>query len=262
MKGAEPFIKKLAREAGRAVLGRFGKDGHAHIKTKSPWDGVTAADLLAEKLIIEAIKKRYPKHGIIAEESGSEHAEAEYIWIIDPIDGTLNFATGVPLFSVMIALAKKREVIMSAIYMPMTDDLYFAKKGKGAYLNGARIHCSSRREFKNSLGCGFSSIRMRTAPFIKNVFQAIGKEHVVFNSFGAISINACYVACGRRDWLLAPHGMLHDFAPTYLMLKEAGCAVTDVDGKPWKFGAQGIVAANPTLHKGLLRFSLKGEELY
>jgi myo-inositol-1(or 4)-monophosphatase len=255
MRAAEKFIQTLVRKAGDAVLKRFGKDFHIHVKTDSPWDGVTKADLAAERMIIAEIKKHYPAHGIIAEESGSYNPEAEYVWIIDPIDGTLNFATGVPLFSTMVALVHRRKVVLSAIYMPVMNELFFAKAGGGAYLNGKRIHCSRRREFKNSLGCGFSSIRMRTAPFIKSLFSAIGKEHVVFNSFGAISVNACYVACGRRDWLMAPHGALHDFAPTYLILKEAGCAATDITGEPWKFGAQGIVAANSILHRQLLKAS-------
>lgn len=253
----DKFIRAAAKEAGKYAMARFSKHRLVRHKSASPWSIVTDVDIATEQLLIKRIRTAYPGHGVIAEESGRVRANAEYVWVIDPIDGTLNFASGIPLFGTMLALVHKGEVVLSAIYLPLLDELYVAKKGKGAHLNGTRIHASRTKKFTNSRGVGFSSIRMRTAPFIVRIFKAIGQEHVVFNSFGAISVNACFVACGRRDWIMAPHGELHDFAPTYLLLKEAGCSVSDAAGKEWKFGAQGIVAANPVLHRQLLKLRAK-----
>jgi len=251
----EAFIKSLVRDAGREALSRFRTHRRLRNKANTPWSAVTDADIAVEKMMKQRILKKYPTHGIIGEETGTHRTESEYVWILDPIDGTLNYSTGVPLFGCMAALAYKKNVILSAIHLPVTDELFFAKAGKGTYLNEKRVRCSNTSLFERSIGCGFSSIRMRTAPFIRRIFKAIGQEQVVFNSFGAISVNAAYVACGRRDWIVAPHGELHDFAPVSLILKEAGCKVVDALGKDWKYGAQGIVATNPVLSTRLVKYT-------
>ena len=249
------FIQKLAKEAGEAVLKRFGKDGAHYMKSDHAWDEVTKADLLSEKIIISAIQKRYSRHGIISEESAAVNEGEEYVWIIDPIDGTLNFSLGVPMFGVMICLVHQGNVILSAINLPATKELFFAKAGKGTYLNGKRIHCSRRKSLDNSFGLGSTTMGGRTAKFIQQVLRVGKKERVYLGSFGSMSSNACYVACGRRDWIVPLMGKVWDFAPTYLMLKEAGCKVTDTKGKPWKLGINEMVAANPTLHKELLKLT-------
>src|SRR3989344_9501077 len=120
-KGTDSFIQKLAKEAGVAVLKRFGKDGVHYMKSDHVWDVVTKADLLSERIIISAIRKKYPEHGIVSEERGVLKEGAEYLWIIDPIDGTLNFSLGVPLFGVMICLVHRGNVILSVINLPATE---------------------------------------------------------------------------------------------------------------------------------------------
>lgn len=251
----DKFIQDVAKEAGAAVLKRFGKDRVHYRKSVHRGDVVTKADLASEHIIIDAIRKKYPSHGIIAEESGGMNESAEYVWIIDPLDGTLNFASDVPMFAVMIALAHKKQVILSCIYFPSTRELFFAKKGRGAYLNGKRIHGSGARELDGSVGSCSSRIQGRNAAFLRNVLAAGRSKNIVLLSAGSISGNACYVACGRRDWIVPLLGALHDFAPISLMLKEAGCKVTDTKGRPWQLGQLEMVAANPTLHKQLLRLT-------
>ena len=254
-KGADSFIQKIAKEAGAAVLKRFGKDGVHYMKSDHAWDVVTKADLLSEKMIISALKKKYPEHGIVSEERGALNEGAEYVWIIDPIDGTLNFSLGVPMFGVMVCLVHRGEVILSAIYLSATGELFFARAGKGTYLNGKKIHCSRMKSFDNSFGCGSATMGGRTAKFVRQVLRAGEKERIQLGSFGSMSSNTCYVACGRRDWMVPLAGKIWDFAPAYLILKESGCKVTDTKGKPWKFGTLEMVAANPALHKKLLKLT-------
>lgn len=251
----DKFIQKVAVEAGRVVYKRFGKDKAEYMKSDNAWDLVTKADLMSEKIIVSQIKKKYPEHGILAEESGAVNHKAEYVWHIDPIDGTMNFSLGVPLFGVMIALARNKQVILSAIYLPMTKELFFAKEGKGAFLNGKRVHCTTKKNLERSLGVGQLKTSGRPAKFIRNILDYVKGHRLVLNSFGCMSVNVCYVACGRRDWSVALDGAVHDFAPPYLLLKESGCKVTDTKGKPWKLGTGGFVAANPSLHKQLLKLT-------
>ena len=254
-KGADTFIQKLAKDAGALVLKRFGKDGLHYSKSARRSDAVTKADLRADKMITTQIKKRYPTHGIISEESGSFNTDAEYIWVIDPIDGTLNFSLGVPVFGVMICLMHHNKVILSAVNLPALKELFFAKAGKGAYLNGKKIHCS-RATFEHSIGMGPLSMRGRTVRFFRKfIGVAERKRDMMFGSFGSMAVNACFVASGRRDWMVSLVGQNHDFAPVSLIFKEAGCKVTDLKGRPWKFGTLEMVAANPKLHKELLKLT-------
>ena len=251
----ERFIQDIARKAGDAAQKKFGKIGVHHMKSDHAWDCVTEADLLSDQIIVSAIKKKYPHHGIISEESGRVNDEAEYLWIVDPIDGTLNFSKEIPLFGVMIALVRSGEVILSVVHLPATRELFFAKAGKGAFLNGKKIHCSPIKTLDNSFGTGSSNMSGRTAKFVRNIMDS-GKVHrIQLGSFGSMAANAGYVAAGRRDWMVPMMGQLHDFVPVALLLKEAGCKITDTKGNPWKFGMLEIVAANPTLHKELLKLT-------
>src|SRR3989344_6444134 len=251
----DSFIKRITKKAGKAVLKRFGKDDVHYYKSKHAYDAVTKADLLSEKIIIPEILEKYPAHSILSEEEGEINSGSDYRWIIDPIDGTMNFASSVPMFGIMVCLAHKNVVKLSAIYLPVTDELFFAKAGKGAYLNGKRIYCSETKSLDTSTGCGFVGSRKRTMNFVKKLLGVVRGEGLFLNSFGCISMNSCYVACGRKDWAVSLYGEIHDFAPTYLILKEAGCTVTNCRGEPWKVGDNEAVAANPVLHKKLLKLT-------
>lgn len=251
----DKFIQDVVKQAGDAVLKRFGKDTVNTKKSERLWDVVTKADLLSERTIISRIRKAYPTHGIIAEEGGNVDENAEYVWVIDPIDGTRNFASGIPMFAVMVSLVHRRSVILAAVYSPAIKELFYAKRGKGAFLNGRRIRCSSTRELSRTFGTGSSGLDPRSVRFLRNLINAAGGTHMMFSSFGTVAAEECYVACGRRDWVVSTAGRIWDFAPAYLLLKEAGCKVTDMQGRQWKLGANEMVAANPTLHKQLLKLT-------
>ncbi|OGG57623.1 hypothetical protein A2853_01815 [Candidatus Kaiserbacteria bacterium RIFCSPHIGHO2_01_FULL_55_17] len=249
------FIQDAVHKAGAAVLKRFGKEGVHYVKSARLFDVVTKSDLLAEKIIVNLIRQKYPEHSIISEERGSINEGAPYVWIIDPIDGTLNYSRGVAAFGVMICLVKDGDVVLSAIDLPATNERFFAKAGKGAFRNGKRIKCSAARRLNKSFGTGSTSMTDRASTFLRNLMKANGGGHSMFGSFASMANNACYAAAGQRDWIVALNGSIWDFAPAYLMLKEAGCKVTDTKGKPWKLGMLEIVAANPILHKQLLKLT-------
>lgn len=256
LRGLDPFIQKLAKETGSLVLKRFGKDGVHYTKSVHRADAVTKADLAADAFITSRIKKKYPKHGIISEESGSYNADAEYVWVIDPIDGTLNFSLGVPMFGVMVCLIRRKKVVLSAVYLPVRKELFFAKRDKGAFLNGKRIHCSRTADFGHSFGVGSMSLHTKFANFMRNFIGVAKRKHnMMYGAFGSMADNACYVACGKRDWMVSMSGQNHDFAPISLILEEAGCKVSDAKGRPWAFGSLEMVAANPRLHKELLKLT-------
>lgn len=251
----ERFIQEITKKAGAAVMKRFGKEGVHYAKSDRVWDVVTKSDLLSEKIIVSAIREKYPEHSIISEERGSVNEGSEYVWVTDPIDGTLNYSRGVPAFGVMVCLVHKGEVVLSSIYLPATREFFFAKKGKGAYRNGKRIRCSKAKKLSTSVGTGSASVSTRSARFMKNFIKMGKRGNAEFAGFASMANNACYTAAGKRDWIVSVNGSIWDFAPAYLMLKEAGCKVTDTKGRPWKFGMLEFVAANPALHTQLLKLT-------
>ena len=149
------FIQKIAKAAGAAVLKKFGKVGVKYMKSEALWDCVTEADLISDRLMVSAIKKKYPDHGIISEESGSHNPDADYVWIIDPIDGTFNFSIGVPQFGVMVCLAYRGDIVLSAIDLPATKEFFFAKNRKGSVPkreeNPLLIHETTAQLFRRGL---------------------------------------------------------------------------------------------------------------
>lgn len=255
----DKFIQKIVKEAGDAVLKRFGKVRAEKYKSKNKVDAVTSADLLSEKILLNHLKKRYPTHGIISEEKGSFNTDAEFVWTIDPIDGTYNFSSNVPLFGVMISLMHKQEVILAAIYLPVTQEYLFAKIGKGAFLNGRRIFSSKESTLGQSAGCVSSSPRTPEAlTFFQAAIENMKTGKATLNAFGCIATTCRFVAAGERDWMVTTGGKIHDFAPLSLILSEAGCIVTGVDGKKWHTKSLGLVAAPPKLHPQLMKIVRKG----
>ena len=147
----EQFIQNITKKAGDAVLSKFKLVGVSYTK-KDDHDVVTEADLLSNEILSDAIKEKYPSHGIISEEMDDYNPDAEYKWIIDPLDGTLNFSRHVPNFGVMTALSRNSEVELACIYLPALKEFAFAKKGEGALLNKKKIQCSNTEKWSKSVG--------------------------------------------------------------------------------------------------------------
>lgn len=245
------FIKETAVEAGDAILKLFGKIGVAYTK-EDLGDVVTKADLLSEKIIIKAIKKRFPDHCIISEETPGNYQTGEYTWYIDPLDGTRNFATGVPLFGAMIALAHRGEIINSAIYLPCMKELYHAEKGKGATLNGKKIKCSDNQNLVHSYGLGTARMSEKNSEVINKIFMAT-KGKLAMNTLGSIAVASCWVASGKRDWYITSRGKCWDYAASCLIMKEAGCMITSIRGEKWNLECNEVLAANKKMHRKLLK---------
>lgn len=247
----EEFIAQLIRQAGQEVRQRFGRVA-ATQKTDAS-DVVTEADTVANQLIVDGIRSKYPAAGFISEELGEERTDASEVWIIDPVDGTLNFSTGTPMFAVMIGLARDGVMELSAIYQPMTDELYLAQRGKGATKNGQRIHCSTKTEWAHSYGCSGAKWTEGRAPIMAKLAAATKDGPFWLSGFGSLGISSMYTADGRRDWYITGGAMLWDYAAPSLLLSEAGCTLTNLKGEPWTlYRDLEMVAANAALHRKLL----------
>jgi len=247
MSTPEKFIQDVARQAGKITLDFF-KKAEVQYTKKDALDVVTQADLASNKFITESIKQEFPNDGIISEETGESKMEAEYIWTIDPLDGTLNFSKNIPMYTVLIARTRAGIVELAVIYDPVHDELCFAKRGEGAYLNGSRIKCSQMKSLDNTVGCINGNIRPDVIGRLEKMIAASSSGQVCATSFYGIGINALYVALGRRDWYMINGGSLWDHVAQSLVLEESGCTITTIEGKPWTFADKTMLAANPELH--------------
>ncbi len=246
------FIQDICREAAEITWQHFGDTEVLYTKEGAS-DVVTKADIASHQHCLARIREAFPDHAIVSEESEDEPAGAEHMWIIDPLDGSRNFSTGTPLFGTMVAYVRAGEVLLSAIYLPASRELYFAEKGGGAFLNGRRISCSQKTVWNESYGVGCVNFESRHQAWVDLAAQMIVRQPCWMNLIGSVAVEAAWVASGRRDWWVTPAGSVWDTSAPALLLSEAGCMVTDMAGKPWTFGAKGIVAANETLHAEIIQ---------
>lgn len=248
----EDFLKHLIQEAGAIGKGYFKKGVHFETK-KHLGDLVTQADLEVSDFCVQKIQASYPDHAIYSEERKEIINEgAEYLWMIDPIDGTRNFAIGVPMWCVMIAVFQNDELYLAAIYNPLVDELFFAEAGKGATLNGIPLHVNEIDSLSHGYGI---PVRGGNDKSHNDIFVTMMKKlsdtDVWMHNFGTM-LGACYVASGGADFFVNNAGWDHDYAAATLICREAGAVVTDTDGNPWKRGRQDIVIANTKLHPKIL----------
>lgn len=251
---------KAAKTAGKIHRQYFLKKTTT-IKTKSTsFDLVTTADIEAEKAIKKIIKKQFPNHSFLGEESGSEIKDSPYTWIVDPLDGTNNFASGLPIFCASVALAKEKQTIAAAIYDVTRNELFYASKGGGAFLNGQPIKVADIDSLQNSLLItGFYYSRgkemLETLDNIKHFFQ-----HGIrgIRRLGSAALDLCYVAAGRTGGFWEFELKPWDFAAGKLIVEEAGGEVTNQQGKNVSvLKKQFIVASNKTLHPAMLKILKK-----
>jgi len=247
------FIEEIAREAGSlAVAGRASLDESA-VRTKaSESDLVTEVDKAVERLIREAVSKRWPDHGFLGEEGGEEGQGSEFRWVVDPIDGTTNFVHEHPFHCVSVALQRNGESVAAAVYAPRLDEMFTAFKGEGSFLNGQRIKASGRLRLKDSLvSVGLACLRAKMERNnLPNLVRVAPKCRDV-RRCGSAALDLCYVGAGRYDayWEMALN--LYDVAAGQLVASEAGAVVTDMRGGSMLPEA-GIVAANRFVHAELL----------
>ena len=253
--------RKLAVEAALAA-GRIQKeraDNIGEIHYKGEINLVTEVDLLCEKEIIGRIKKEFPGHAILAEESGATAGDADHLWVIDPIDGTVNYAHGYPCYCVSIGYQCRGEVVVGVIYNPCLDELFVAEKGKGATLNGKSISVSTTTELKKSLlATGFAYDINQSSINNLNHFQNFIKACQALRRPGSAAMDLCYTAMGRFEgfWELKLHPW--DYAAGWLMVEEAGGQVTRFDGSPFQMGDRSVLASNGHIHQDMVALLQQG----
>ncbi len=245
-------VEALARQAGEILREGFGQNHR--VEFKGELDLVTEMDRRSESFLIEQIRRRFPRHSVIAEESGLQAGDPESRWYLDPLDGTINYTHGVPIFTVSVAFARAGKLVLGAVYDPMQDECFSAELGKGAWLNGRALQVSARASLKESLlVTGFPS-DMRTHP-ANNLDHY---EHFAMRSrgvrrLGSAALDLSYVAAGRLDgyWELRINDW--DVAAGSLLVQEAGGVVTTLQGADRALGpGESILASNPHLHPQLL----------
>lgn len=252
----EELLKNIIRQAGKVTMNLYDHSHVTHTKTDEA-DVVTDADLASSNLILSAIKEHFPDHGIISEEEADVHADREYVWIVDPIDGTRNYATHTPLFGISIAVARNKVVEYAGIYLPVTDELFYSRRGRGATVNGVRIECSKKESLQKSYGVGFTSWHRERLPILKKFVDVAEKYEYWVCGTGSAVVSAVYVAAGRRDWFIINNCHVWDYAAAFLILLESGCRVTNFKGEDWTISEDELLAANELIHTQLLEIIKK-----
>ena len=240
---------RAARQAGTIISRSFSHVDSLKVESKSRNDFVSDVDRMAEQTIIQTLRKAYPDHAILAEESGAaSHGNSEYQWIIDPLDGTTNFLHGFPQFAVSIALQYRGKLDQAVVYDPISQDLYTASRGNGAQLNGRRIRVASRKTLDGALlSTGFPFRRHDLLDTYLETFKALFKDTAGIRRPGSAALDLAYVAAGRVDgfWEFDLHPW--DMAAGALLVIEAGGRVADFAGGEDYLEGSNVIAGNLNL---------------
>ncbi len=250
------FATQTAREAGCILADRLGRA--IQISNKGDIDLVTEADLAAEKLIIERIKSRYPRHAILAEESGASEGaitiegKSEWKWIVDPLDGTTNYAHKYPCFCVSIALERAGRIEIGVVYDPTRDEMFAAERGQGATLNERRIRVSSVEDLNQAMLCTGFPYDVRERPEFARHFASFIMKAQAVRRDGSAALDLAYVACGRFDGFWEDGLNPWDVAAGVLLIEEAGGRVSDYSNGPLDIYTPKVIASNGLIHDQML----------
>jgi myo-inositol-1(or 4)-monophosphatase len=252
MNSFKKVVIAAVKKSGQILLKEYNNFDRKKIKLKSRHEILTRADLMSEEIIIKIIKENFPAHQILSEEQGEVGINSDYLWVIDPIDGTTNFSMHNPLWAVSVALAYEREIILGVVYAPFLDELYVAEKDQGANLNNRAISVSDIKDGKvlNTFCHGSTEKDMKRA--IKYY------THQKLNGFdcrqlGSASLELAYVASGRIESIMIPGANSWDVAAGVLLVREAGGWVTNFSGQEWNLDSIDILASNGKVHREILR---------
>lgn len=244
---------KAARRAGNLIHRATDKIDHLTVTKKSHADFVSEVDRAAEQTIIQTLLEAYPDHAIVAEESGAQ-GQSEYVWIIDPLDGTTNFLHGVPQYAVSIALQHKGVLTQAVVYDPTKNDLFTTTRGRGAFLNDKRIRVSKRVHLADSLiGTGFPYTRFEHMDAYLAIFKDVMQKTAGLRRPGAASLDLAWTAAGRYDGFFETGLKPWDIAAGCLLITEAGGMVSDLNGSDGFLKSGHICAGNPHIHEHLIK---------
>ncbi len=255
------FIKNVAKKSGILLTDLL--KGKFSVYFKGRADMVTDIDRGVQEFIFNEIRKKYPDHKILAEESDNDFkiGVKDCLWIIDPVDGTTNLVHSYPFFCISIAFSIGKNVLMGAVYDPLRDELFYAKKGKGAYLNGKKIGVSNIGRIENSIIATGFSYKMRGGNKKLNSYISLFKKMIIetqgLRRDGAAALDFCYTACGRVDGFYEEGLKAWDVAAGILIVQEAGGKVTDFYGKKASIFSSSFVASNRKIHKNMINLTSK-----
>jgi myo-inositol-1(or 4)-monophosphatase len=245
------FIEKLARRAGDVLLSHFGEDEQLLKLRSTAKEAVTRYDKMVDELIVREIRDRYPDHSLLTEESGLAKGDPDWLWIVDSLDGTGDFAGWNPLFAVCIAVMHKGELLLGTVYAPAINEFYLAEKGNGAYLNQGRIRVSEISNLGQSylFYCeGGEKDRLRTGSIISKVYP----EVMDLRKLGSAGLETAWVAAGKGEAYFTTQIEPWDVAPGVLLVREAGGEVTDFGGDVWKLERSDLLFSNGRVHSAIL----------
>jgi myo-inositol-1(or 4)-monophosphatase len=248
------------RKAGRGLQRDFGEVENLQVSMKGPGDFVSAADRRAEEILFEELKRVRPGYGFLMEESGVvEGDDPTHRWIVDPLDGTTNFLHGIPMFSISLALERNGQIVAGVVYNPVTDELYTAEKGAGAYLNDRRLRVSARRDIADAvIGTGVPHLGIGDHAGYMGELRQVMANSAGIRRIGSAALDLAYVAAGRFDGFWENGLSPWDMAAGLLLIREAGGFVTDSEGRDRIFDTRTVVAGNEHIHKQLLAILAKG----
>jgi myo-inositol-1(or 4)-monophosphatase len=255
--GMKDFAVRLTEKAGEHLLENFGKDPGLISRRGIAKEITTRYDKEVDKLLIKEISGEYPDHNILTEESGFIGKGSEYTWIVDSLDGSSNFAVGNPFFSVSVALMKNKELVFGVINAPFLKELFVAEKGRGAFLNGKRIHVSDTTEFGKSyfLSCEGGEKTNRRIAEINSMLHSRLKD---LRKLGSGALEGAWVACGRAEAYVTTNIFHWDVASAVLLVKEAGGKVTDLEGRDWEARQSDVIFSNGKIHDRIVELIKSG----
>ena len=248
------LITKACMKASRSLIRDFGEIENLQVSTKGPGDFVSSADKRTEKILIDELLKAHPEYGIITEESGIiNRSNLNNRWIIDPIDGTMNFLNGIPQFAISIGYEEKGEIKCGVIFNPIMNEMFCAEKGNGAFLNNSRIRVSNKKKIKDALIVtggpkGTSKIKEKIFAEYINISNNVTNVR----KFGSAALDIAYVACGRFDGYWQRELNYWDIAAGVIILKEAGGFVDFFEEDAALPLKKNILATNSNIHEELM----------
>ena len=253
----ETFLIETADGAGKILIKYFNKT--RHVRWKRGAGIVTEADGASEKYILKNIFRKFPKSSIITEESG-EYPGDSLCWVIDPLDGTSNYAHGFPYFCVSIGVRDQGVLRAGVVYNPLLREMFVAETGKGTKLNGRRIRVSTNSEMRSALlGTGFYYSKGNRLREETEIFRRVNEKTLAVRRPGAAALDLAYVACGRYDGFWERGLSAWDVAAGWVLIAEAGGRISGYDGKPTDIFARNIVASNGAIHKRLFN-AIRGRQ--
>ncbi|MEY2910163.1 MAG: hypothetical protein RIT01_189 [Pseudomonadota bacterium] len=247
------IMEKACKKASKLLIRDFGEVEKLQVSKKGPGDFVTNSDKRTEKIIINELSLARPDYSFLAEESGASGKSTEFKWIIDPIDGTTNFLHGVPYFAISIGLEKNKEIICGMIFNPITNEMFYAEKGKGAYLNNSRIRVSSRKNIDECvLLTGGPILSYKNKEIFFKEYESVSRKVAATRKFGSSALDLAYLASGRCDGVWERNLNYWDIAAGIIIVKEAGGTVTDFKGGDKYIEDRNLLATNSKIDKDLI----------